>query len=96
MEFDPIGRLTNKVSEFQKERDILEKRLKKEKEDVVVLRDKLEKVKEEYSSKKAVHGKSAKASHLEKIVSGTEESLKKIVNSSLAFEAVLDNILTNA
>ena len=97
MEIDPIIRLTNKISELKKARDGLEKSLKEDKESIVKMRERLELVKEEMKKKKESAGNSVtKISHIEKIVNSVEESLKKMVNASVAMEKVLEDEIIHA
>ena len=94
MEFDPIVRLTKRIGELKKSKEALEKRHEEDKISLVTMKDRLEKIKEELQKKKGATGSGVlKMAHIEKVVSGTEAQLRRLVLTSLAIEKTLDGIV---
>ena len=94
MEFDPIVRLTKRIGELKKSKEVLAKRCEDDKISIVTMKDRLEKTKEELKKKKNATGSGVKKmEHIEKVVSGTEAQLRRLVQTSLAVTKALDGIV---
>ncbi len=88
---DPIGRLQRKIKDVRRQRDELEQKLQKDDEGVQRLTQQIDEKKRlvEAQGQKAVDNKQ-KLERTELLITESEKSLKKIIETSLALEKALD------
>lgn len=90
-QMDPIGRLQRKIKDVRRQRDELEQKLQKDDEGVQRLTQQIDEKKRlvEAQGQKAVDNKQ-KLERTELLITESEKSLKKIIETSLALEKALD------
>ena len=91
MDLDPIHKLSKRVNAIKKQRDELDKNLKTDKDGLENVATKLDELRAELAHRKEVTiEREKKLTRIDKLVSESEKTIRKIVETSITLEKALD------
>ncbi len=91
MEQDPLARVNNKIQEVVRKTQILEKQIKSDEQDIDHLTKQIESLQEKLGETKNFHDDAQiKVESLDKLIEECEKSIRKIVETAVIFEKIIE------
>jgi len=91
MDLDPITKLSRRINVTKGQREAIAKQIEKDNNDVQNITEKLDKLRADLESKKQSAGeREKKSAHIEKLITESEITIKKIIETSIILEKALD------